>query len=697
MALTIPDFYKYSSFNTSVEEDWIIQLYYGNETNFLGISGKDRVIDGVQYYGIINEFNPIYSEIDIRRSTASTSDFSVTCANVLKNGTLSEEIYGGTNKYLNRKVKIYSVLNNATSLANCVLLPFLGRLVNAEHNQFTVTLTMEEKMPWDGITIPQDKNAKGVFAPVAYGDFSPNTPGGFCALKSLYPAPFSNCSGTHVLFLTTKSYTGEAANWLHYYDRNLDKFIPVNDVITGTITIDGVNNAMVPMAFEREFAWRAIRENEDHNDFTDPENAWDTSDITYAYKAGTTTATYDLKIDAPIPDLGIATALSMGGNFAVVIYSITGTTSGLSLRDRIYSATTTIVERTAGDGAGTTEDTLYSRDILSGYQSNNDTLPDDLYVDVTIATGDGTISAEGRVRDIYFEATFAIDLTNLNYHSVINTVSNIPAIYVAGDGLAISYTGGSGTADDIHEMHRDLLARFTDFDYADAYIDNWSDLQTARSSWNVRWWLLNQTDLKSVLDQAQYEGCFVFFPVADSDGSGNPGGRYVWVKDSYSSGDLVHTLSNNDYDELDIKMTDIKDLVTSTVYNYTRHPALGNYIDETTYTNSTARTNWLVGATNENVETKNIDMLIDHMTGGSNPNDSQPRYYDNINANPRLIVSTNIVNPYKRNIERGDIIQFNDSKIDPYGLSWANLYFMVISTEREPGNLKIKAREVYSS
>ena len=194
MSLTVSDEYKYASKSTAIKEEWYAKLYYGTGSDFIGIASNDMNIGGVQYYGIVLEWGELTHSIDITKSTATVADITITCVNRFKNGLLSTELFGGTNKYINHKLELFSYINS-----NSVQL-YTGRLVNLNPNQETVVLQIEGYTPWYNITIPQDKSdSRGVYAPVAYGDYSDQS--GFCLGIYVYPCPTHGVSGSDIYAL----------------------------------------------------------------------------------------------------------------------------------------------------------------------------------------------------------------------------------------------------------------------------------------------------------------------------------------------------------------------------------------------------------------------------------------------------------------------------------------------------------------
>ena len=147
-------------------------------------------------------------------------------------------------------------------------------------------------------------------------------------------------------------------------------------------------------------------------------------------------------------------------------------------------------------------------------------------------------------------------------------------------------------------------------------------------------------------------------------------------------------------------MTDISELETTTTYEYTRHPSTGAYLETVEFGNATARSNWVTG-TNENKSKKSIDFItadkVYNVLSHSDPNDCVALYYDNINADPKILIEFELINLAKSNVETGDIIQIENTDITPFGKAWADLYFMVYEIVRAQGNVIVRAREVYEA
>ena len=173
---------------------------------------------------------------------------------------------------------------------------------------------------------------------------------------------------------------------------------------------------------------------------------------------------------------------------------------------------------------------------------------------------------------------------------------------------------------------------------------------------------------------------------------------YFHIKDSYSSGDAAQTLDKNDISGLSIKYTPLKSLVTDITVNYVKHPALGTYISSATDNDSTIRTNYNIGSS-ENKIVHNLDMLVDNVDTDldDDPNDGYIADVGHLQSNLRIVVNCEIVNNYKGyTLEAGDIILFDNSNMNtkPFNLAWTNRYFMITSVSRAIGKTSVEALEV---
>ena len=160
--------------NSAAKERWLIRLYYGDESNYIGITHRDLTIDSVFYHGIVIDSGEIVESLDLLKSKASIGNVDITCQNTYGGKEFSKELWpdAGNGFYINRKVEIYSRFADTTAIAECRLI-YEGRLFNFTQQKDSVILHIEEKQPQDFIQLATTKSNDGkVNLPIVYGNYT---------------------------------------------------------------------------------------------------------------------------------------------------------------------------------------------------------------------------------------------------------------------------------------------------------------------------------------------------------------------------------------------------------------------------------------------------------------------------------------------------------------------------------------------
>jgi len=892
MSLSGSTYWDEARKNTGVLETWLIQLYYDNESSFIGLSDKDITVDSVNYNGSVLDFGTIRNSIDLTRSASSTDNVDIEVVNRYKNLSFAAELVFGSRDYLNRKVNIYSRMGDATAIADCQLLDEY-RLYNISQNKETAVLHLEKKSVWDHVSVPQQKYGN-IYFPVAYGDFKvpsdsitsdnkvegndsdfshatrhsyeadPGNPPTFwdidttvadklylaltaadimgvrntfasnlfsgstaynvsvkvriasgsgaklviggasstnfeitatgteatytgsftmavaatqlyiwgvadvgttsqawevddlvityagtdivTSTKEMYPTTYlpKESGGTRFAFAVADVTAASGAE-PYLYDSTLDLLQKmVNGSTATTATTNG--DYIYFTDLDREAVLRAERYSNAHADYSNEDNLIDGDistytdvDIVYTQATGTVTKSITLHF----PELTETTAnavLYVKGSWEITSVSGAGTYNvdiSIDVSGGNIVGEAGVDETEGSQKLGIINKEPFTSDVGITLEYE-DVTPS--YGDITIdcnvfensSGGTHSTTVNFRIYDAYFTVDITPDYSGdpqaeaIEKRRIVTHGYNIghgeineshsggiqwltdrqeneaqqSNICTAVDGFSQGYNGGSGLAENVHEVFRDLLDRFAGFDVADGSLTGWSALDTVRSDWAVRWWQSEPRSLKKILDKLQFEGCFIF----KFYGSG---GKFIYLK-ADPSGDSIATINDTDYSDISITLSDFSDLITHTEYNYERHPATNGYRSSSTYTNSGSRGDWWPGtiAPEENKKQTNLEFLVKNPYNSetdSNADDCHALYYDNINADPKPIVRCNIVNKALWNLEDGDIVQFNTAfatfnpdAIQPFGYSWADIYFMITATERTLNNLKIEARFVYT-
>jgi hypothetical protein len=703
----------------SIKENWLVQFYYGDESSFTGLSFKDADVSSNHYYGAILNKPSIRSSIDLSSSKAKTANVSFTVANFEFLGSkLSAELMSGSRSYINRTVKVFSQLGEDDNIAVANQI-YEGRLISIDHDESRITLGLEEKRPWDFITFPQAKaTQRNIYIPVVYGDYSGNTIGEEVRdmEKGLFPAPVLRLTDSSLLVVMPKS---ESNILPHYYESSLDAFVPLEtseytSATQSSIKYDhSANVALISKTLERSFKTdpisvgatdEAVANTSDnillysHSGFvellnqrvaTDTAGSLDDKDITYSFPiiTGEITA-LSVVVDA---DVFIATGNTTSGNYRSEVFFLYGG-SGLELtglRDNSAASNSTV-------DLGTV-----SVPILSQAYTDNDNqlkTPFGLKCLVDLAAGiQANIVTAHLINKFQIYMKVKNDFGEEERSSTEKELEKIKHLYFGHDGNTNDFSGGSGTADCGLEIHRSLLARFTNVDETPYNYSSNLNVAGARIStaWKGRLWALEPIDLDKTLERLQYEFGFIYKFRADGTGS------YWYVKDSYASGDVSATLTGNDIKNINVSNTPFSELQTKMVINYQKHPAKSSEYG-VTQTSTNAESTGARAVYNiesrENISNINLEYNYDKPgntdLSSGDPNDGFADYYYNIFGDIRKIVTCEVVNPSLGYLlETGDVVKFDSMPFDPFGSNW-NGYYMITSLNRSPGKVAITCREV---
>lgn len=671
----------------NVQESWVLWLYDSNG-GVLRLGDKDSSLGGYTTHGMVTDWGDIRRSIDLSKFSASVDNVTVRVTNAMYHGAKLIETIGPHTagyKYINREVRIVSYLNgNAASEMRL----YTGRLRNLKWTADEIELDIEQAQPWDFIRIPDTVDSRTQTPiPVVYGAFTANASNyatsNYCTGKLLWPVKIVRRSAT---LLAGHSLHDPGTARLHIYEQTPDLFVPIVDSVDAywdsaalepgeayyTLAADGVlrHAFKAKGEYDTSDAWE---------DFTDPELAFDdldTDDGSSTYATATKSA-----------------ANSFGDYLANFILPFNVPNTITDKPDGLYIIVRYRITLNAGALDGGHSQTIYFEDS-SGVKDSDTVTIDGTWRTVTLQLTDNPVPSNLSIRFLVYgtaaTANFTVDVADIRLdvetrineagdpQAIVSVQDDIEHLYCSGNGLEMSWSAGN-PVEHIHELHRDVLHRFCGHTTTPT---GWAALNTARGSgaaypWLCRYWQHEKTDVREILEQAQFEGAFIF--VWDMTATGT--GRYLLPQASYSSSDVVATIVEaRDTTGLEYSHTPFEDLVTKQVISYQRHPADSRYIATWTETNATARTAWNI-QTLENVEQVELDMLVDD---GAVQDWASIR--DNIFGDLKRIVSTTILNPRWFIIEIGDIVQFDgDAR-----------YYMVTDERRTMGRLTITAREVYA-
>ena len=680
MALTLP-----ASFSShSTKRNWLFQLHYDDESNFTGVAFYDTVVESINYYGAVLNKPSIRESIDLKKSISKTGNVSLTLANFkYLADDFSAEIFGGSRDYINRKVKIYIQPNDVTGISDCLLI-YTGKLTNISHNEEKIKLSVNAQKPWDGVEIPQVKTDKNNYYPIAYGDFTPISAAvadppadddDFRNRKTLYPIPVEERRGDTLFALTGIRSTAANAQ-PHYYEKSIDKFIPLANHATTYNTVDAANESYgdgYAVRFHqnmlRKVVFKPTERTASGTGWQSNDNAFngaiaDTTNYTqFDYDAGyandeTRTISYSLPQIHGFPSLlvfhytltGTATLSNISGASAgrdIQIKLIDNTFgSGIVLGYIELDANETSTTLAASPGntsisSVATIKTQSDRDAAFLASSSGWGESFDLQVKQTRnhSSIDGDVLIQFRIYDLKIETVSQLDFNNTSNGGTkadaYKFLDDLDFVYCGANGLTDNGWNSNSAITEIHEAHRDLLHRFTSYTNSNTPT-NWGSGKAINTDkdWRIRYWVNEPTPLIRVLETLQYEGGFIF------RFNGQGAGEYIYIPDSISTD---HTLNTDDLADINISLSPMSDVITSMDIEYRKHPANRGHTTKVSATNSTAISDLKIG-TNENKKTIRLDAYV------------------------------------------GDFVAFNTMPVDPFGASWSGKAFIVTSVQRQIGN-----------
>jgi len=683
-------------------------IYGGTYGGFLPLAYSNTEVDNVFYYGAITQSGAIRDSIDLKNSKAKSSNLSFQCSNFsYKNSNLLSDLLFSDNFYINKTIRVFSQPDNNTSLSNCIQI-YNGRLtdINTDSKEI-ISFNLSSQRPWDFISIPKDRTpVTKTYIPLVYGDYTPNvsflnTPA-FCDTE-LYPIPVLRINDEEIITLMPRAYSASSNAHMNMYQGE-DAFIPLatdsGSVDDATTTKFENSNTIRTKLSKKAVGIIMGREATDTlasgTEFTDMHNAFDKDSNTFS----TVTITSS-NLSSHLHLMGVTTGVSdkfHEHDITHIIvthkYNQDNDVTTLFTAPAPYSSEGT--SNVFDTGGGYSANTLQTETVnLGGLVSKVSTPYKLAYRDFDSAGIVSINDIKVTIRTEFFAGDADEDENDKQ------SLSEIEYMYSGGDGLiAIDNwkTSDSGLIKYGHEAHRDLLARFTNFNFDDSDIYNWSsnlDINSLRNNWSIRWWALEPVELEKTLEEIQKEFGFIFKWRPD----GSP--SYWAIKNSYASSDVVSTLKWEDISNINISHTSFSDLITKMDIKYKMHPATEEKLlsqeslDSTT--SPSPREKWNI-KDKENIQSVELNYNYEKQgntdVGSGNPNDGYADYYMNIFGDIKKIVSCSVVNPSKGyKLETGDIVKFDIDELKPFGGDWNN-YYMITDLKRNKGKINITCREV---
>ena len=678
---------------TIIKENWLFQLFYDDEssTDFFGVSYYDTTVESVDYKGCVLNKATIRESISLETSTAKTSSVSLTLANFIYGGDgkqFSRRLFNGSNKYINRTVKIYIQPDDTSDISSCILI-YTGRLEQISHTSDKISLSIVAQRPWDKISIPATKTSSSdndnIYFPIAYGNFAGNSEGVGTG-KNLRPIPFAQQMHDGKVF-STNIQSKSGSSQAHLYNKNKDAFLRANQTSSNNVSKLGGYVTELRDNGKRYINIYPFEERDESptstSGWNNKTNAFDQdsdASSSFAYfsdtiNIGMGTSTRNLYLNVPKLDFGTIIDDSSSMNIWVTyqITNVSGTGTVVIKGGFENDSTVTGNTHTGSSNVSETQDSIRIFKDTSSY-------PNYINLQHTSVTSDsGGFSYKLQVSDVYLRVLF---------DDSDETFKDIDMAYTGEDGL-ISIVDGSAITY-IHQAHYDLLRRFTSYGSVPT---NYSTLNSARD-WQLRYWILESTPLIDVLEKLAFEGGFI----GRFNGQGNY--QYIFIPDTPSTS---IALNKDDISDIKISLSSVNSLVTKMDIEYEKHPAVGKYLSSaTSVSDSDADLLSLYNiASDENEKRVALDAYVspainESRGSSSNKNDCFYRYYDHILGQPRIILDFTIINPNYLGLDVGDIFTYSDTAFLPFAGSpgWDDYKFMITDVSRSVGKLKITARDI---
>jgi len=731
---------------TGMKENWVFQLYYADDptvsnTSFLGVAFTDVTITADAggsarswaFAGAVLNAPSIREKLDLKKSRVTTGSFNLELANYTHSSNpVSEELFGGSNKYINHLVRVYSVLGSSVRLDRSLHI-FTGRVEQISHTTDKVKIQIISHRPYDLIDVPNVESPKNKYFPVVYGDYTKETSTdsapAFIGDGVFFPSPVESATAGKVTTLVHQSLDNSSGKEtsLHYFEKNAtsegnELFASLDSIPSASVAIGNGNALKTNIDLKREFKARpnSVIDEEERDKFGNYANMIDgdtSAYATYTEESASgggslsasveTVATHQVHFELPSYDHELS---SMTVTYKLQLVSVTTSMAGganaMTWSIVVNDKTGEVDDDTAITYSGS--DAAFSDTTATFYtvtKSAADQVPDKIEMEVvstitnTTSPNAGTVSLtnfELRIYDVAYAPKLIIPLSSgaaTDKGLAANmAVKDINVLYCAADGFTQGWSGGNASTivETPPDIIRDALDRFADMDDTDSTSYSTISGNGYRGDWDMRLWQLKPRPLKDVLDQVAYEGATPWHIKADGTL------RFITIADSPSAN---HTFDKNDFTGLNISHTPVRTLMTSIKVQSDKHPAEDRYLTASSeINNSTPRTNWFAGGTIQNKQKANLDYLVTPIGGafGGSRNDDFIDWYGSLYGDVKLMLSLEVINPAYYVAEVGDIVAFTNSAMptNAFATAWTNLVFVITSISRQVGALSMELFEV---
>jgi len=702
---------------------------------FLPLSTTDTSIDDTFYHGVISNTGSIRDSIDLENSKAKTSNLSINVFNFnYKGNDLSTELLFGSYNYFNYNVRVYSQLNDNSSLSNCLQI-YQGRLINIQHNDSSLSLEITEKKPWDFLSLPLNKtNTNKTYVPVVYGNYTPETSTvsspDFVENANLFPVPVDRVQNNDFLCIAHKEISSDGR--LHFFEKNASNnnvqvFTPLDDVQNSSVSYDGANALKTHFDLHRNSKIKVISidASEDYTKFDDlGANTVDGDITTFSTLTeanfGTVTGSgssqfgdiLDFAYDVPqfsheIQSMKVGvfveytlTASFVSSGTSTLQFSVFDNTNGfLSIRaeqltysfDSGASGSAVIpnITGTSSTGGGSITGTNANPTLTITNSSITEYTSAD-----RIAGLDGQLPNKLVIRFncLANQSTGGGSVINFDINVKVSSIYVIPELKipvgvdsVVGQGLIANesinsveylYSGADGfnalySGDTDLIEHGHEALRDILVRFVGANNETPEGFSDLHTDRDIDNWKIRYWQLEPKdLQSILDKITYEFGFIFKYRADGSS--RVIYIKQSNELS-ASKILNNKDIKNVSIKSTSFSNLLTKMNINYEKHPAKNSYLSNVESSNNESRSKYNIKR-NENIKEINLDMNVGTpaTTAQTDPNSDFYSYYDNIVGDVKKLISCEVVNNAKSySMETGDIIKFEDMPVNPFGHTWS--------------------------
>lgn len=214
--INLPSNYS-SALGQHIKEHYLFEFYNSSGSVGQRFSTHTTTVSSQSYSGSVTNVPSIRENIDLIKSTGSLSNVSISLAL----DSNSRSLLLGTQTYLNREVRIYSQINDADNLSNCLLI-FKGILRAVQQTENLVTCQISAQRPFENITIPTEESVQGNIVPVVFGNYQSQTFGTSFLGTTMqeessicHPVPVDNIQSGKIFTLAPEQGSQENTGFIH--------------------------------------------------------------------------------------------------------------------------------------------------------------------------------------------------------------------------------------------------------------------------------------------------------------------------------------------------------------------------------------------------------------------------------------------------------------------------------------------------